>query len=166
MRDYKSALEVLEPLDELDEDIVLDREYLEALELLSNHKMEEAQKVEKLLEIYSKNYHLTYLIFEYLFRVAPQKAWENLNLSKSEVMTEIFWRCDAQNLDLDIISKNSFLRDLFSARGILDLSSKSDIFEFDLLIKLQNRANATLSFEYICNECKSVAPFAFSRCSN
>jgi len=166
MRDYRSALDVLEPLDELDEDIVLEREYLEILEILSHHDIDEEQKIHKLLLIYNKNHHLTYLIFEYLFRVAPQVAWKNLNISKSELLTEVLWRCDEKNLDLDIISKNSFLRDLFSARGIVEFSKKSDIFEFDVLIKLQNRANVTLSFEYICHECKSVAPFAFSRCSN
>jgi hypothetical protein len=66
---------------------------------------------------------------------------------------------------LDIISKNSFLRELYSARGDVELSSRSTIFEFDILIKLQKKANATLSFEYICNNCKNISPFAFSRCS-
>jgi len=166
MRDYKAALEVLEPLDELGEDIVLDREYLEALAILSSSTMDEDKKVEKLLEIYHQNYHLTYLIFEYIFRISPKKAWENIDISKIEVLTEVLWHSSSKDLNLDIISKNSFLRELYSAKGELNLSKKSDIFEFDILIKLQNRANATLSFEYICNECKSVSPFAFSRCSS
>ena len=165
MRDYKSALEILEPLDELNEDITLDREYLQALEILSRSGEDQEQKVEKLLDIYRANHHLTYLIFEYIFRVDPKKAWDNLDISKSEILTEVLWRCDTKELNLDIISKNSFLRELFSARGDVKLSRNSSVFEFDILIQLQKKANATLSFEYICSECKSVSPFAFSRCS-
>jgi len=165
MRDYKSALEVLEPLDELDEDIILEREYLEALSLLSDIKIEDHKKVELLLDIYHKNHHLSYLIFEYLFRVDPIAAWNHLDTSKAELLVELLWRLDAKHLNLDIIAKNSFLRELYTARGDVSLSTKSNIFEFDILIKLASKANATLSFEYICHECKSVSPFAFSRCS-
>jgi len=165
MRDYKAALEVLEPLEELGEDVVLERDYLESLEILSNAKMEPSEKVEKLLAIYRKNKHLTYLVFEYVFRVDAKKAWENLELSQSKAITEILWRCDKKDLNLDIIAQNSFLSELYSARGDVDLSQKSELFELDLLIKLKGRANATLNFEYICSSCKSVAPFVFSRCS-
>jgi tetratricopeptide (TPR) repeat protein len=166
MRDYNSALEVLEPLDELNEDIALERAYLNVLTTLSNVKMSESEKVERLLEIYKENHYLTYLIFEYIFRIDSQKAWENLDISQSELLTEVLWRCDVKKLNLDIISKNSFLRELYSARGDLKLSDRSSIFEFDILIKLEDKANATLSFEYICTHCKSTSPFAFSRCSS
>ena len=165
MRDYKSALEVLEPLDELAEDVTLEKAYLEALEILSNTAMDEVRKTERLLEIYHRNHQLNYLIFEYLFRVNPKLAWQNIDLSKSELLTELLWRCNSHDLDLDIIAKSSFLMELYSARGDIQTASSSSIFEFDILIKLQNKANATLSFEYICHECKSVSPFAFSRCS-
>jgi tetratricopeptide (TPR) repeat protein len=165
MKDYNAALEVLEPLDELDEDITLERAYLEALTTLNSQKMTESEKVERLLEIYHANHYLTYLIFEYIFRVDAKTAWKNLDISKSELLTEVLWQCDAKELNLDIISKNSFLRELYSARGDLHLSDRSTIFEFDLLIKLDESANATLSFEYICTQCKSTSPFAFSRCS-
>jgi len=165
MRDYNSALDVLEPLDELGEDISLERAYLETLTTLNNQKISTSEKVEKLLEIYHKHYYLTYLIFEYLFRVDAQTAWRNLDISKSELLTELLWQLDGNKLDLDIISKNSFLRELYSARGDYKLSERSTHFEFDILIKLEERANATLSFEYICTHCKSASPFAFSRCS-
>jgi len=166
MRDYQSALEVLEPLDELDEDISLDRAYLQVLEVLSNIKLTDTQKTDKLLEIYNQNHSLTYLIFEYIFRINPKLAWEHLDISKSELLTEVLWRCQLNELNLDIISKNGFLRELYSARGDVSLTDNSSIFEFDVLIKLPKNANATLSFEYICRNCKSVSPFAFSRCSS
>ena len=165
MRDYKSALEVLEPLDELDEDIALERAYLQVLEILSSVQRSEEQKVADLLEIYQENHQLSYTIFEYIFRIDAKKAWENLDISKSELLAEVLWSCDVKKLNLDIISKNAFLRELYSARGNLKLAKGSSVFELDILIKLNGKANATLSFEYICSNCKSVFPFAFSRCS-
>jgi len=165
MRDYKSALEVLEPLDELDEDIALDRAYLQVLKVLSSTQSSEEQKVADLLQIYQDNHQLSYTIFEYIFRVDTAKAWENLDVSKSELLVEVLWNCDVKKLNLDIISKNAFLRELYTARGDLDLAKRSSVFELDILIKLKGKADATLSFEYICSNCKSVSPFAFSRCS-
>jgi len=166
MRDYKAAKEVLEPLDELGEDIGLERDYLSILELINDYTIDEKQKIEKILEIYKQTHHLTQLVFEYLFRVDPKRAWEELDLSRVEPLSEIFWRSDAQKLNLDIISQSGFLRELYSARGLVDFAKSSSIFEFDVLIKLERKANATLSFEYICDSCKSVSPFIFSRCSS
>jgi pentatricopeptide repeat protein len=166
LRDFKKAKEVLEPLEELGEDISLQKCYLDALELISDVTVEEEQKVQKLLSLYEKEHRVAYMIFEYLFRVDAKKAWEHLDLSIAERLMELFWQCEAQKLNLDIIAKSSFLRELYSARGDISLASSSAIFELDILIKLNSRANATLSFEYICQECKSVAPFAFHRCSS
>jgi len=165
MRDYKSALEVLEPLDELKEDIALDSAYLHALEILNNKQLGEKQKSKKLLAIHRDSGALTYMIFEYLFRVDPEVAWHNLDTSKAELLAEVLWKCDAKALNLDIISQNSFLRELYTARGDYELAQQSEIFEFDMLIGVQKRVDATLSFEYICDKCKSSSPFAFHRCS-
>ncbi|SFV63125.1 FIG00638667: hypothetical protein [hydrothermal vent metagenome] len=165
MRDYNSALEVLEPLEELNEDISLEKAYLLTLQTLSDMQMPQEQKAAQLIEIYENYNALTYMIFEYLFRVDPKRAWQHLDLAKSEILTEVLWNCNAKELNLDIIAKNSYLRELYSARGDGVFAKGSSIFEFDILIKLAGKANATLGFEYICNNCKSVSPFAFSRCS-
>lgn len=165
MRDYKAALEVLEPLDELNKEIALDSSYLKTMELLSSNKQNQDEIISELLEMYSEAHQLTYLVFEYLFRVNPKVAWENFDSSKSEVLTDLLWRVDFKDLNLDIISKNGYLRELYSARGDINLAQSSSIFEFDILIKLQGKGSATLNFEYICNSCKQVYPFAFNRCA-
>ena len=166
MRDYKAALDVLDSLDELDESIELDRTYLKALATIHDPKRTDAQKVEELLDLYEEHHALHYLIFSFIFRVDPARAWQHLDLSESQLLSELLWNCDKEKLDFAIISKNEFLRQLYTARGYCDLSSGSNIFELDILIKLQRKANATLSFEYVCSNCKSVAPFAFDRCSS
>jgi len=170
LRDYNSAMQVLEPLDILQEEIKLDSIYLKTLALLNDLTVPIEQKAKQLIKEYNKHRVLTYLIFDYLFRVNPKLAWENLPDDKLELLTDIFWYLDKSSLDFDIISKHNYLRELYCARGDLPVSllSKkgSDIFEFDLLIKLGKDSNATLNFEYICDECKQSYPFAFKRCSN
>lgn len=166
LRDYKSAMDVLEPLDELNKDIVYDSLYLKSLALLHNPTVSDDEKTQQLLEMYRTNHLLTYFVFEYLFRVDPKLAWENIDISKSEILTEILWRLDKKDLDFDIITKNSYLRELYSARGDVDLSKSSTVFEFDVLINLKSNTNVTLNFEYLCENCKQVFPFVFNRCSS
>ena len=165
MKDYPSALEVLEPLDELKKDISNDSIYLKTLALLDDSKVSSEVKSQKLIEIYKETHQLAYMVFEYLFRVNPKLAWENFDSSKSDKMVDLLWHVKKNDLDLDIIQQNSYLRELYSARGDVKLATKSNVFEFDLLINLEGKANATLSFEYICDNCKQVYPFSFYRCS-
>ncbi len=166
MKDYKSALEVLEPLDELGEDITIEETYLQTLSLLHRIDLSQKDKAEMLLEIYNKSHRLSYMTFQYLFSVDPALAWENFDSSKSEELTDILWGVRFEDLNLDIISKNGYLRELYSARGDVNLEHSSSIFEFDILIKLGAKSNATLSFEYICDNCKQIYPFVFHRCSS
>ena len=166
MKDYQSALEVLEPLDELGEDIHVEQTYLKTLSLLHRSDISKDEKARLLLDIYKESHRLSYMIFEYLFQVNPQLAWENFDSSKSEELTDILWHINFKDLNLDIISKNGYLRELYSARGDVNLANSSSNFELDILIKLGSKANATLSFEYICDSCKQIYPFVFHRCSS
>jgi len=166
MKDYSSAEEVLEPLDELNQNISVDKVYLKSLKLLNDMNISADEKVQKLIEIYKESHQLTYMIFEYLFRVNPKLAWENFDSSKSEKMVDLLWHVNKDDLNLEIIAQNSFLRELYTARGDVDFSAKSDVFEFDILINLERKGNAVLSFEYICDNCKQIYPFSFYRCSN
>jgi len=166
MRDYNSALEVLEPLDELKIDIKTESAYLKALVILNNSELTPQEKAEKLLQIYEKTHQLTYLIFEYIFRVNPALAWQNLDLSQAELLTDILYNIDEKDLNFDIIKKNGYLRELYTAKGYVNEATKSSVFEFDVLINLHQNVNATLCFEYICDNCKVVFPFGFNRCSS
>ena len=166
MRDYKAALDVLEPLDELNKDIALDSVYLKTMALLNSTEYTPEQKAQELLNTYKETHQLAYIVFEYLFRVDPKLAWENFDSSKSELLSDILWGVELKDLNLDIISQNGYLRELYTARGDVNLVQSSSIFEFDVLIKLKGKANATLSFEYICDDCKVVYPFVFNRCSS
>ncbi|EDZ63084.1 protein containing Tetratricopeptide repeat (TPR) domain [Sulfurimonas gotlandica GD1] len=166
MREYGLALDVLEPLDELHKDIKSDRAYLKILALLNDQDISIDEKVQRLIETYKNHHQLTYMVFEYLFRTNPTLAWENFDSSKSELLTDILWQVDKKDLNLDIITQNGYLRELYTARGDVNMAENSSIFELDVLINLNKNVNATLSFEYICSNCKVVYPFAFNRCSS
>jgi len=166
MRDYESALEVLEPLDELNVDTVKENAYLKSLLILNDTGISSEMKVDKLLKIYKQTSKLTYMIFEYIFRENPKLAWANIDNSKCELLTDILWRVDKKDLDLDIITQSTYLKELYTAKGYIDLANDSDVFEFDILINLNNKLKATLNFEYLCHNCNMVHPFAFNRCSS
>ena len=164
-REYDLAMDVLEPLDELQKDIEKDASYLKLLALINNVNISLDMKVDRLTEIYNRDHELTYMVFEYLFRVNPELAWKNFDSSQSEILTDILWRVDKKDLNLDIITQNGYLRELYTARGDVRLAVSSSTFELDVLINLSKSTNATLSFEYVCDNCKVVFPFAFNRCS-
>jgi tetratricopeptide (TPR) repeat protein len=166
LRDYSSALDVIESLDELDNDIKKDSSYINALALIYDTKKTDEEKSKKLLEIYKQNNQSTYLVFEYIFRIDSKLGWSKLDPEHYDKLIDVFWNIDKKDLDFDIISKNDYLSELYTARGDINTVKKSSIFEFDVLINLKDNSNATLNFEYVCDNCKQTYPFAFNRCSS
>ncbi len=168
LKEYKKALDVLEPLDELNEDIEQERLYLECAYLLGCHDIDTDKKTAQLLTLYKEHHKFTYLIFEYLFRVDSTLAWQHLKSSDYERVSDLLWYLDPAKLSDEQITSQRYLRDLFTARGISDLSHESHCFELDVLIKLHHarEKGVTLQFEYLCGECKNIFPFAFHRCPN
>jgi len=166
MKNYKEAIEVLEPLEELKKDILVESTYLNILLILNSAELGVDEKIDALLKIYKSSNLLAYLVFEYLFRVNPKVAWENFDASKSELLIDVLWNVEKKDLDFNVIMQNGFLKELYSAKGYIKEATSSSIFELDILINLDSRAEATLGFEYICNSCKIIFPFAFHRCSN
>ena len=166
LKDYKQAQNILEPLDELGEDIALEKAYLSLQATINETTLKAEEKSQRIVDIYSKHKKLSYLVFDYLFKHSPSQAWQIFDQSQAPRLTSILWHLDKAHLDLDIISSNSYLRELFSANGSLNLANNSSIFEFDILIKLKNvdETAATLQFEYLCSSCKQLLPFAFERC--
>lgn len=166
MKEYDEALEILEPLDELKKDVKLESVYLRSLAIINHKKLDQKEKILELLKFYKENHRLGYMIFEYLFKVDASIAWKYFDNSKSERLIDILWRLPLKDIDFDIVSKNSFLRELYTARGEVNLAQSSSIFELDVLIQLEKKTNATLRFEYTCDNCKHTYPFVFHRCAH
>jgi pentatricopeptide repeat protein len=167
MREYSMAKEVLEPLEELNEDILKESVYLRLLEIFQNQKNID-ETIDEVIKIYQKYKILDRMVFEYLFMNNSKKAWEvlSLNIQKSKKIADILWMLEQKDIDINVIKKDNFLKELFSAKGYVDLASNSDIFELDILINVDKKVNASLNFEFICDKCKVAYPFGFNRCSN
>lgn len=166
MRDYQAALEVLEPLEVLNEDVSKEQLYLKVLALLHAENLDDELKTNEIIFLYREYKQLERMIFEYLFRTDPNRAWQELDFEKCENIADILWQLEKKDVRLDIISRSSFLQELYTAKGYVKKAKSSDIFELDLLIHLPKEVGATLSFEYICTNCKVVFPFGFNRCSS
>ena len=168
LRAWEKALDILEPLEELGTDIARDRHYLETVRMLQHSQVSIAQKCTNLADAYRRNRTLAYMTFEYLFRHNAALAWQTLDPSHCTVLTDILWHLPEEQLNLDIIADNGYLRQLYSARGSVNLAQNSPEFELDVLIKLRQsgHSGATLQFEYLCGHCKQLFPFPFHRCHN
>ena len=166
LQQYDKALEVMESLEELAPESAPERLYLEGRILLMNHKVSLDEKASQLIAFYEQHRRLGYMIFEWLFTYRPLEAWSHFDQSLSERLSDVLWRLHEENLDLDIISSNTYLRELFSAKGSVSLAEGSQVFELDTLIALRRcgGSKATLQFEYTCHECKQISFLPFHRC--
>ncbi len=166
MRDYNAALEVLEPLDELGEDVSKETLYLKLLALLQAPDIDEEIRKNEVIFLYREHKQLERMVFEYLFRIDPSLGWRELDVQKAPLIADVLWQLEQKDLNLDIISKSEFLQELYTAKGYIDKAESSRLFELDVLIKLPKEVPATLGFEYLCSNCKVVFPFGFHRCSS
>ncbi len=169
LKEYKKALDVLEPLHELDHNIEHEQRYLACAYLLQRDDVSIEEKQQQLLTIYQEHRQLSYLIFDYLFRTDATLAWRHLQASEYLRISDILWNLPQEKLSKETIRSNRYLQELFSAKGVVSLTDTSDIFELDILIKLHRCGSAekvSLQFEYLCEKCKHLFPFAFHRCPN
>lgn len=166
LQQFGDALVVMESLNEIQSSVGCEKFYLEARQMISNPQKSVDEKAAFLIDLYTQHAHLGYLVFEYLFTHRPVLAWHYFDPSLSQRIADILWRLSSNHLDFDIIARNGFLRELFSAKGACDFSQSSNIFELDTLITLRACGNtkATLQFEYVCRECHQPSFFPFHRC--
>jgi tetratricopeptide (TPR) repeat protein len=166
LQQYDKALEVMESLLELSPDTVSEKLYLECRILIGDHRIGIDEKAQKLIELYEIHHKLGYMVFEWLFTFRPLLGWKHYDQSLSARLSDILWRIGDENLDLDIIASNTYLRELFTAKGSVNLAEGSSIFELDTLIALHRcgMQKATLQFEYTCDECNAISFLPFHRC--
>lgn len=166
LQQFDQALEVSESLLELQPQSHSIQTYLQCRLILVDPKLTVEERCQQLAAIYRQTQRLGYLIFDYLFTHCSTLAWEIFDHALAHQLSDILWRLKDEQLDLAIISHNGYLRELFTARGTVELVSKSSVFELDTLIALRQCgvSKATLQFEYACGECKQISFIPFHRC--
>jgi tetratricopeptide (TPR) repeat protein len=166
LRDYKSAIEVLEPLKELEVDVRKVEIYLNTLLIIDDALLTIDEKKDKLEKILKDNIFVSRIILDFFRIYDTELFWNNLDKDNLDNIIDLFNMIHKDNLNLDFINKTPLLQEFFTAKGILELVDDSSIFEFDMIINLNKNGykKAVLSFEYICSSCKNSYPMYQKRC--
>ncbi|WP_086228371.1 tetratricopeptide repeat protein [Campylobacter sp. P0109] len=156
LRLHDKSLEVLDALQEQGVDVAQEIAYTKALKL-KNSQMEFEQKVAKMAK-FANDFKLVSRMILELFIINGKDV--NLINIKPDL---------AHCLDIlylnDVVLDGDEYKELYSAKGL----NNAQITDFNLnLLKVarDNNLNATLSFNYICKECKGSYPLFFYRCNH
>ena len=167
LNEFSRADEVLVALDELDEDIQKERIYLKVLKIINDPILSFEKKSQELLVNLKENIKLERLVAGFLLKFNKELFWDNINHFDINNLIDLLWYLDFEDVNWEIVNKNTLLEDLFTAKGYIDNSKNSDNFELNVLIALKNSTTKTeldLNFEFICDKCKKTHPIYESRC--
>lgn len=165
LKEYDKAIEALDALEELGAKVKQQRSYLKSLCITYNYKLSDAQKLKKLTELIDDAPFLQRKIFDYwrlTNSVVPLEIFEKFDHKK---LIDLLWEADREWFDISTC-KAPFVQEVSAARGLSQSNGVGLHFELDVLAKLHaiGYIGASLSFEYMCNECKNSFPVHFYRC--
>lgn len=169
LHQYDHALEVIEPLELLGEDIEALQAYLEFELLIGNKKLPSQEIITELTSMLSHYPSLYRPIIAYCFRHDFQKGWQLFKHEKIDEIIDILWMLPKSKLDLDIILQDDCLRTIYYLKGYIDQPSKPcHIFHIDILASAKSAGvdSGDLIFSYRCKRCQHSFPISFSRCPN
>ena len=167
LKDYTKAEDIMESLDELDVDVKLEKTYMRTLAIIDNERMPIEEKTEKLLTIFNANNLIERLFLQFLLRYNKEFFWKNTHLFIHQKIIDLLWYLDINEINLEIVAQDKFLKSLYSAKGYIKDNSPSELFELTVLISTKNSTldvNLDLNFYFICSKCKKTIPIYDSRC--
>ncbi|MFP4485751.1 MAG: tetratricopeptide repeat protein [Campylobacterales bacterium] len=166
--EYKKALELLESLEELDVDTKREYGFFSAKSIIAHSSMSVDKKCLELEKILKKYTFIQREVMSFFATNSKTLFWKQINSQNTERFIDLLWSVQKRDVDLQKVEQIPFLKELYSAKGYFNLAQKSSKFEFEVLIALNRCSNTqgSLSFEYICDECKYVYPLYVSRCQN
>ncbi|WP_086229913.1 tetratricopeptide repeat protein [Campylobacter devanensis] len=156
LRLHDKSLEVLDALQEQGVDVAQEIAYTKALKL-KNSQMEFEQKVAKMVK-FANDFKLVSRMILELFIINGK----DVNLIN--IKPDLAHCLDILYLNNGVLDGDEY-KELYSAKGL----NNAQISDFNLnLLKVarDNNLNATLSFNYICKECKGSYPLFFYRCNH
>lgn len=165
---FRDAIDALNALKEMDYDVTIPISYIRTLQIIRNDKHSEDEKTDQLIEAFTKEPKMLRPVFMHLFRTQPKLAWKHFIIESYTEIIDILWNLPEASLDFDIIAKHKDLQALWYAKGYYETSTKSDIFEINVLNTLleSDKDIASLEFSYQCSQCKETTPLMNHRCPN
>jgi len=166
LQDFKRAKEVIEPLETLGEDVKDLKIYLQLKNILTDDRLDNEEKIEKVVSLYKQTKKFDRIVFEYLLKNRPSIAWDMVQDANIEKLLDIFWYLPTSFLDYDKIKESAKLSAIYGARGDTKPTLPIGWFLIDMLNHLRKTGfqDATLQFAYLCNSCKQQFPLPFERC--
>jgi len=168
------ALETLDPLEILGEDVEEMRAFWEFSMLQNNKQLSFEEKKTALLEAKERHASLYKHVLPELFAMSSKEAWKHVDNNRLGETLDMFWYLPKEQLDLDIISSNGKLTKIYYARGDIEMITPeqnkidSGIVSIDILSAARHSGEnrGELSFTYLCDNCKHTFPITFKRCHN
>lgn len=167
LKDYKKANEILESLDELDEDVQIEKIYIQTLNIIDDSLLNVNEKTIQLMNIYLKYNIIERLFLQFLLTFNKNFFWQNIDLFNITKIIDLLWYLDFTDIDFEVVKDNIFLTNLYGAKGYIQTNALSDIFELSVLISTKNSTldvNLDLNFYFICVKCKKSVPMYETRC--
>jgi len=167
LNEFVLADEVLDALDELDEDTQRERIYLQVLKIINDSILSFEKKSVLLLESLNKNKKLERVVADFLIKFNKKLFWENIGLFSTMNIIDLLWYLDFDDIEWESVNKFIQLENIYTAKGYIKKSLKSDNFELNILIALKYStipSQLDLNFEFICEKCKKSHPIYESRC--
>ena len=162
LQEFGKADEVLDSLEELGAKVERQRHFLRFLSVLKDESLSVVQKMDKLGELCQKEPFLKRRLFELMRECGMAIPAQFAQSLPFEQMVDTLWYND-----IEIDSSHPIVLQIAMAKGQKAYESLEEgVFALDALAKLRfhGYTKATLSFEYVCMECKQVFPTHFYRC--
>ncbi len=167
LKDYSSAKDIVDCLEELNLDIKRDKLYIHTLSIINNPIESFEKKSEKLYALLQKHPLIQRPVAQFLLQYNKKFFWQHSNEFDFTKLVDLMWYLNFDDIDFDKVMQNKFLNELYNAKGYTNTLNHSEDFVFDILIALNNHEHkipVTMDFEFICNSCKHLHPIYDSRC--
>ena len=169
LHEHDKALNILIPLNILEEDTENLEAHIRLNKLLTNKKLSKEEKVNALEALLQDKYYAYRRIIKALFSLNLESAWQHIDEKKIHAILDILWFLPSSNLNFDKIASSEPLTAIFTAKGEITMSEttpQSDLFAINTIISAKRGGNETLDllFSYGCGKCKQHFPIAFTRC--
>jgi len=162
LQEFSNAQEVLDSLEELGAQVSLQRHFLHFLAITKDETLSVTQKIEKLSFLCEKEPFLKRRLFELMGEYGLEIPVSLMETLPFEQMIDSLWYNDVV-----LTCKHPVVEQIAMAKGMRAYERVEEgVFALDVLAKLRScgYTKATLSFEYVCIECKNVFPIHFYRC--
>ncbi len=167
LNEYTKANDILEVLHELQCNITNEKVYINTLTLIHDPLISFDKKAQDLLKQFNKNKIIEKLVVKFLLKYKKKLFWENSEKFNITNCIDFLWYLDFNDIDFNVVNKHKILQELYTAKGYIETSTFSDVFELGVLISIKkstSKIDADLNFEFICSKCKKTHPIYESRC--